>query len=74
MVRLMIKAGAEVNAIDSHGWTPLFFAATSGSEDAVRVLLDAGADTTWKLPDGRCAADLANFGGELGQRLHGAGR
>jgi len=74
MVRLMLKSGADVNLADSHGWTPLFFAAASGSEDAVRALLDAGANTTRKLPDGRIAADLASFGGELGQRLRGAGR
>jgi len=74
MVRLMLKSGADVNLADSHGWTPLFFAAASGSEDAVRALLGAGANTTRKLPDGRIAADLASFGGELGQRLRGAGR
>jgi ankyrin repeat protein len=39
-----LKAGADPNAtVLSHGETPLMFAARSGSTEAVRVLLDAGA-------------------------------
>jgi Ankyrin repeats (3 copies)/Ankyrin repeat len=71
VLRLLLKGGADVNAPDNHGWTPLFFAAASGSGDAVRVLLDAGADPGRKLPDGRTAADLGSFAGELGERLRG---
>jgi ankyrin repeat protein len=73
-LRLILKAGADVNAADNHGWTPLCFAAGSGSGDAVRALLDAGADPGKKLPDGRIAADLGKFEGELGERLRKAGR
>jgi hypothetical protein len=72
-MRLILKAGADANLADSHGWTPLFFAALSGSGDAVKALLDAGADASRKLPDGRIAADLASFDGELGQRLRKPG-
>ena len=72
-VRLMLKAGADVNQPDNYGWTPLFFAAASGSSEAVTALLDAGADTGKKLPDGRIAADLGSFAGELGERLRKPG-
>lgn len=50
-LRRMIAAGANLNApsadLYSHG-TPLHHAVASGSLDAVRVLVEAGADTTRK--------------------------
>jgi peptide-methionine (S)-S-oxide reductase len=50
-LRRMIKAGADLNApsadLYSHG-TPLHHAVGSGSLDAVKVLVEAGANTTTK--------------------------
>lgn len=43
-VRLMIRAGADVNAHDNYGWTPLHEAASRGLTEACELLLDAGAD------------------------------
>ncbi|MDO3058460.1 MULTISPECIES: ankyrin repeat domain-containing protein [Mycobacteriaceae] len=43
-VRHLIDSGADVNAKDDEGWTPLHFAATHDSAEVVRQLLDAGAE------------------------------
>uniref|UniRef100_A0A7S0XJ94 Uncharacterized protein n=1 Tax=Erythrolobus madagascarensis TaxID=708628 RepID=A0A7S0XJ94_9RHOD len=42
----LIAAEADVNAQNVLGWTPLMWAAARGKVDVVRVLLDAGADTS----------------------------
>jgi hypothetical protein len=44
MVRLLISHGADVNAVDIHGRTPLMMAAMQGWPEALRVLLDAHAN------------------------------
>ncbi len=43
-VRARLAAGADVNAADEHGYTPLMAAAGRGDLEVVRLLLDAGAD------------------------------
>jgi len=43
-VRLHIRRGDDVNAIDEKGRTPLMLAASSGYLDICRLLLDAGAN------------------------------
>jgi ankyrin repeat protein len=42
--RRLIDAGADVDARDDVGSTPLHFAAKGESEDVVRLLVDSGAD------------------------------
>jgi len=40
-----IKAGADVNARDKNGWTPLMYAAWKNQNpEVIKVLLEAGAD------------------------------
>jgi ankyrin repeat protein len=52
MIDVLLKAGADANAANPHGETPLMAAARSGKIDAVRTLLDRGAHVnaqeTWR--------------------------
>ena len=43
-IRLLIEAGADVNAVGDMGETPLHIAVRKGSTKAVGALLEAGAD------------------------------
>jgi ankyrin repeat protein len=44
LVRRLIAAGAEVDATENGGRTPLWYAAACGKVEVAEVLLDAGAD------------------------------
>ena len=43
VLRVLLKAGADVNATTTYGWTPLAQLAKVGDLEGVRLLLDAGA-------------------------------
>ena len=59
-----IKAGANVNAVDSRGVTPFLAACTSGRLDLVKVLVTEGScDISQKDSSGRSAYDIAQFYG-----------
>jgi serine/threonine-protein phosphatase 6 regulatory ankyrin repeat subunit B len=45
VARLLIDSGAEVDATDENGWTPLHWAALNKSLDMARLLIDRGANT-----------------------------
>ncbi|TAL53607.1 MAG: ankyrin repeat domain-containing protein [Pandoraea sp.] len=49
LVKLMIAKGAEVN---KHGWAPLHYAAASGHDDIVKLLLDHSAYIDAASPNG----------------------
>lgn len=55
-LKALIAAGSELNATDSNGWTAMMHA---NEVENVRVLLDAGADTTIKNEDGETALAMA---------------
>lgn len=61
MVRLLIDYGADINIIDSDGDTPLHRAASQGSLEIVKSLLDAGADVGAKNNMGLKAASVAKI-------------
>ncbi|MFE4171666.1 ankyrin repeat domain-containing protein [Streptomyces sp. NPDC056909] len=50
-VAALLSHGAEADARDDDGYTPLWFAARSVDEGSVRVLIDAGADA-WTPQEG----------------------
>jgi ankyrin repeat protein len=59
-VEAILKAGADVNATDSHeNWTPLMFAAAEGHRAVVEKLLDYGARTDLRDTDGDGALEFA---------------
>jgi ankyrin repeat protein len=63
----LIEHGAEVDAINLNGWTPLMYAAVGRSEDILRILIDSGADMSVRLPDetNRTAWDLVKKNSHL---------
>jgi ankyrin repeat protein len=61
MVRDLLKAGANVNAQDSRGLTPLMFAVSAENQKAeiVQTLIAAGADVNIRSATGETALDWA---------------
>lgn len=47
-----ISRGVDINALDNYGMTPLHYAVKAQNPQAVKVLLEAGADPTLKNQDG----------------------
>ena len=48
-----LASGADVEARDKYGFSPLHFAACRGSPDAIAALLAAGADTNARDESGK---------------------
>lgn len=57
---LVEELGADVNARDHDGYTPLHHAAARGDNDLIRYLVERGADPTAKSRRGQTTVDLAN--------------
>lgn len=63
IVAVALESGANVNAKDGNGDTPLICAASEGAADAVSALLEAGADADATSTNGRTASDWAKLHG-----------
>ncbi len=59
MIRMLLKAGADIHARDKNGATPLHRAVRTRCAAAVKCLLDAGGDATIKNKPGSTAFHLA---------------
>jgi ankyrin repeat protein len=59
IVRALLEAGADVNALQEKGFTPLHEAAATGKLELLRLLLDHGANAELQTEDGKSALDLA---------------
>jgi len=62
---LVDDLGADVNAVDSWGYTPLHYAAVRGDDDMILYLVAKGADVTALSRLGQSAADMTR-GGKVG--------
>ena len=62
-VKLVIEAGAEVNAVGDLGYTPLHLAAMAGDVQTIQMLLDAGARRDVTCEFGETPMDLAERAG-----------
>ena len=63
--RLLIAAGADVNATQQHDFTPLHAAAQHGDDELVELFLSAGADPPARTDAGDTAADIAEAAGHV---------
>ena len=62
-LKFLLSNGADPNVIDKAGLTPLMFTATSGSWEMALILLEAGADITFKNRWGEDAASYIEDAG-----------
>ncbi|XP_057709722.1 myotrophin [Corythoichthys intestinalis] len=58
VLEFLISKGADINAPDKHGFTPLLIATFEEHCNIVKVLLEKGADKDWKGPDGKTASEV----------------
>jgi len=63
-VKLWLEKGADINAKDSEGWTPLHNAARSGNVEIIKALLDRGAAVNAKNTNGETALMVAALLGQ----------
>jgi ankyrin repeat protein len=57
---LVEEAGADVNQRDHNGYTAVHHAASRGDNEAIRYLVERGADVTLVSRSGQTTADMAN--------------
>jgi len=61
-----IRSGADLNGVDSMGWTPLFHAAGKGWTNGLRALIQAGAEVNHGIETGFTALYSAVMSGHIG--------
>jgi ankyrin repeat protein len=64
-LRKAIRSGANLNDVDSSGWTPLFHAAHQGTTEALKELIQAGADVNHGKETGFTALFSAVLSGHV---------
>lgn len=69
-VLAILEAGADPNARQQVGYTPLMGAASAGREDLADLLLARGADRSLESEDGKTAASVASEHGHASLANH----
>ncbi|XP_038075880.1 protein VAPYRIN-like [Patiria miniata] len=65
-VRLLARAGVNVNMTDEDGWTALHYAADEAQRDVAQLLMgECGADGSIRSHEGLTAADVARMDGNF---------
>lgn len=72
-VRLVVEAGAPIDAKQQQGWTPLHAAVHQPNIEMTRYLLAHGADQKVPNEEGKRAIDLADGNEAILKLLHGRG-
>ena len=54
----LLSSGAQINAVDNEGQTPLMLAVICEHEDIIRLLLDSGADVNILNSEGQTVLSL----------------
>lgn len=70
VVKTLLGEGASVKLTDSQGNTALHYAAGYGRVDALRMLLDAGANAAEVNSNGKNALELVKYEGVLARCAH----
>jgi hypothetical protein len=65
LIRALLRAGVDVDAVDANGFTALIAAAHAGRCDVARALLDAGADPGMRHRAYGTALDAAERRGDM---------
>jgi len=65
ITKMLVEAGADVNAKDSDGWTPLYWAISEEKVDNAKILIEVGADVNSKSIDGNSPLREAIFQGNV---------
>jgi ankyrin repeat protein len=60
-----IRSGADLNEMDSQGWTPLFHAAAKGWAEGMKTIIEAGANVNHGRENGFTALFSAVISGHL---------
>ena len=63
IVKILAENGANLNAVQSGGYTALHAAAHNGNLEMVKYLIASGAEPDLKTSEGKTALDLATEGG-----------
>jgi uncharacterized protein len=65
VVQALLASGADPDAADAAGWTPLMKAARQAQAAALRSMLASGADASLKDNAGQTAAEIARLAGHV---------